>query len=90
MVRPISIARDTYGNMILTFRDLNSRQRLLSLPCLELVNGEKYELHDPTNPIVHVKVLQVPFEIADEAITRKLKRYGVIVSHHRGHHPGMP
>ncbi len=88
--RPISIARDTYGNMILTFRDLSSRQRLLSLPCLELANGEKYELHDPTNPIVHVQVLQVPFEIADEAITRKIERYGEIISHRRGHHPRMP
>lgn len=88
--RPISIARSSYGNMVITFRDVSSRKRLLSLPCLELSNGQKYELHDPTNPIVHVQVLQVPFEFADDAISRKLARYGEIVSCRRGHHPGMP
>ncbi len=45
---------------------------------------------DPGDPIINVVVLGVPYELLDQAVTEKLRRYGDIVGIGRGHHPGMP
>ncbi len=71
---PISMARDSYGNLIVSFRDERTREWVLQLPYLELQNGKQFVIHDSSNVIVNVQVFNVPYELADEAVTRKLQR----------------
>ncbi len=89
-VKPVSIARSSYGDLIVSLKSSISREKLLGLHSLELPSGAKYEILDPVNPITNVTVLDVPFEISDKAIYRKLERYGNIISSRRGSHQGMP
>ncbi len=83
------IVRSLYGDLIISLKSSTSRDKLLGLHCLELPSGAKYEILDPVNPISNVTFQDVRYEIADEAIARKLRRYGGIISSRRGTHQDM-
>ncbi len=86
---PVSIARNQYGDIVVTLPSKKRKDALLAIGYVEL-QGEKFEVLDPVDPITNVVVLGVPYELSDKAVTEKLRRYGDIVGSRRGHHPGMP
>ncbi len=88
--KPISICRSSLNDVILTFGTAEESTRLLQLSSfLNEENGKEYEVNDPVSPIVNVQVLNIPYELSDQAIIRKLSVYGEVLGCRRGHHPYM-
>ena len=89
--KPIAICKNNYNDVIVTFKTVEESQRLLKLPSISLEeNGTKFGIFDPVTPIVYVQVNNIPYELSDHAVARKLSVYGEVLSCRRGHHLDMP
>ncbi len=88
-VTPVSLAKNTNGDIMVTVSSPRDKDKILKFATLKLKSGDALAISDPSNRTAFVNVYNVPFELHDDAITRKLKRYGRVLSIRRGHHAAM-
>ncbi len=88
---PISISKTNLGDVIVTFKSKAEADSLLAVPAIKIQStGKLYAVFDPVKPVIFVNIYNLPFELSDDAVKRKLMKYGDILSFRRGHHVGMP
>ncbi len=89
-LRPISLSKSTSGDIIITTKDPEEKKKIMKFAAVKVRSGETLGIFDPASTIAFVNVYSVPFELHDDAVVRKLERYGKVLSIRRGHHALMP
>ncbi len=89
-LRPISLSKSTNGDIIITTKDSEQKKKIMKFAALKISSGETLGIFDPASTIAFINVYSVPFELHDDAVVRKLQKYGSVLSIRRGHHASMP
>ncbi len=88
---PISISKTNLADVIVTFKSKAEADSLLAVPAIKIQStGKSYAVFDPVKPVIFVNIYNLPFQLSDEAVKRKLTKYDDIFSFRCGHHVGMP
>eukprot|EP00794_Sanderia_malayensis_P011673 gene11673-biopygen9343 len=87
---PVSLGKNTAGDIILTVKSSEEKKEVLKFAFLKVSSGHSLAIFDPEQDITFINVYNVPFELHDDALVRKLSKFGVVLSHRRGHHAEMP
>ncbi len=89
-IRPVSLSKSTNGDIIVTTNNQEQKKEILKFAAVKVKSGETLHIFDPSSPISFVSIYSVPYELHDDAIIRKLQKYGKVHSIRRCHHAEMP
>ncbi len=89
-INPVSVAKGNKGDILVTTNNPAEKTKILKFSTVKTNAGDTLGIFDPSNIIAFVNVYSVPFELHDDAVVRKLMRYGTVHSIRRGHHAEMP
>ncbi len=89
-INPIFVAKSNNGDILVRTNNPAEKSKILKFSAVKTKDGDTLGIIDPSNVIAYVNVYSVPFELHNDAIVRKLRRYGTVHSIRRGHHADMP
>ncbi len=63
----------------------------MQFPTLTLLeSGKVLSIFDTVRPVIYVNIYNLPYEMSDEAIKKRLSVFGDILSFKRNTHAGIP
>ncbi len=87
----LSISKNNLGDIIVSFRSSFDVKNLVQFPTLRLPeSGKVLSIFDPAKPVIFFNIYNLPYEMSDEAVRKKLSVFGDILSFKRNTHAGMP
>ena len=78
------IQRQSNGEIVLTFRNVEQREAFLQKNVLQ-INGQPFAIQDVDRPLTYVQIFDAPYELPDSTIINRLQKFCDVIHHRRGY-----